>query len=129
MSSLEYCDERRAKAICTLLGIADLGHVWSADGPSELANELRRNGEGITIAQRMMLCAAWALWDGSEAILLARLAHENARYADVLTHLIIATTQGASAMEKWIHQYGPQSKSGVHRTSKPAGWAREELAG
>jgi hypothetical protein len=107
--------------------MAGIEGAWTHDGPSESARDLRTNyGHALTPAQRVLLSAAWGLWDGSESIRIACLWRESPAWCEALTALVIAQGQGTASLDRWIdkHQHlavratggeiGTVTRSGTH---------------
>src|SRR4030081_1961660 len=55
----------RARACQILVARADLQHLWTAEGPTELAEQfLAENGGTMSSSQRSLFLMAWIVWKG-----------------------------------------------------------------
>jgi len=97
-------DMTRARAIKALLASAGLGYLWSAEGPTNLARQ-PGTSEKLTLEERIMLSAAWALWDGSGTLRITDLVCVDERWLDATVSLVMAFGTGQGAIEAWIAEH------------------------
>jgi len=83
--------------------------MWTDGGPTETAIALMEaNGGPLSSGERIVLLAAWAVWNG----------HDGARFADVvyrldgrnlvaLGTLLIAVASSGAAIDTWLEKMDP----------------------
>jgi hypothetical protein len=97
-------DRQVARALRVLLAPLHLGALWTEDGPTDRATELREeDGATLSSGERTMLLAAWAFWNGNAPTLRfdALLGLDNAN-TEALCSLLVVITQDEAAIEEWI---------------------------
>jgi hypothetical protein len=104
--STKFRDEFQAsRALRALLqsspGTADM---WMATGPTTQALAFVRAGGGpLAGGERILLLAAFALWNGQGGIALAEVVEKlDLRPAERLCSLVVAIKRGAQAIDDWI---------------------------
>jgi hypothetical protein len=97
-------DRQISRAVRVLLAPLHLGDLWTDDGPTDRAAELREeDGASLSSGERTMLLAAFAFWGGNAPTLRfdALLALDDAN-TEALCSLLVVCTQGEAAIEAWI---------------------------
>lgn len=82
----------RARACRTLLETVRKGDLWTSRGPTDEAERLRDavGGSYLTRYERVVLLAAFALWDGSGGLTLAEILDELDEHTSIsLCQLVI----------------------------------------
>jgi hypothetical protein len=119
MPMLSVDDVLRCRAIEALLGVAGMGDLWTSLGPTRRARACRTDAD-LPEDERVMLSAAWALWDGTGAIRVASIDRLDATWAAALTELVLAFGRGATEVEAWLERYGDRPGArGVPARSAP----------
>lgn len=104
-------EEQRQKACHTLMLVAGRSDLWPQTGPTEAAQELRDQGGGsISPGERVMLLAAFTLWDGDDRVGLSELTRLSPKnlfaVGSLLAALAVDRMQLPSAprsqVEEWI---------------------------
>jgi len=116
---LSVDDGQRCRAIEALLGVAGMGHLWSSLGPTRAARRLREADE-LPVDERVMLSAAWALWDGSGAIHVSTIDLLDERSAAALSELVIALGRGPVAVDAWLARYAEPAEATAGRAKAPS---------
>jgi hypothetical protein len=93
-----------AAALRVLLQPVHLSRLWLDDRPTPEASELRTAADSAS--ERVMLCAAWDLWNGSGGLSLDRMLNVlDANNTLRLCTLIMAAATGAAAVDSWIDRW------------------------
>ncbi len=92
---------RACRALCAQVGLRSL---WTSEGPSERAVEiLEANGGPLSSGERIVVLAAWSIWNGSGNATLGDAVHRlDDRNLVALGSLMIAVASGARAIDGWI---------------------------
>jgi hypothetical protein len=110
-------DMTRARAIRCLLATAGIGDLWSIYGPTPRARaEKLRGGTGLSQEQRILLSAAWALWDGSGTLRMLALMPLAPGRLEAVISLLGALSRGPAAVDAWISAHEVRSE---HPSSSP----------
>lgn len=103
-------DRQAARAIRVLLATVRLEDLWTLDGPTERAIELRdADGGPLSSGERLLLLTAWDLWEAPVAGKGVRLADlmyiiDNERLS-LLFSLVLALTEGSAAVDRWLEAH------------------------
>jgi hypothetical protein len=78
--------------------------MWMASGPTPQALAFVRAGGGSLAGdERILLLAAFALWNGQGGIPLVEVVEQlDRRPAERLCSLVVAIKRGAKAIDEWI---------------------------
>ena len=103
-------DQQLARACRALLATARLERLWGDEGPTPHPSELlATNGGALSSGERVMLLAAWALWNGSGGVTLAEMLERlDVDTAEALCFLILASKYGGDAVDDWIAEHSRQ---------------------
>jgi len=97
---------RVCRALCERVR---LDGMWTDAGPTETAIALMEaNGGPLSSGERIVLLAAWAVWNG----------HDGARFADVIYRLdgrnlvalgtlLVAVASSGAAIDTWLEKMEP----------------------
>lgn len=99
-------DHQVARALRVLLAPLRLGDLWTEDGPTARAVELREeDGAALSTGERTMVLAGWALWSSTAPTLRfdALLGLDN-DHTEALCSLLVVITQDDAAIEAWIER-------------------------
>jgi hypothetical protein len=109
-------DEHKAHACRLLLQTVGLDHLWTHEGPTPNAMQLRASDGGTMHArERTVFFAVWSLWSGSGASVGELVRHlDEQTMATVCALLIAAVSPTASAVDEWIALYG-ESRTQIGR--------------
>ena len=105
-----FRSEAQLASVCrALCERVRLDGMWTDGGPTETAIALMEaNGGPLSSGERIVLLAAWAVWNG----------HDGARFADVvyrldgrnlvaLGTLLIAVASSGAAIDTWLEKMDP----------------------
>jgi hypothetical protein len=108
-------DRQTSDAVRVLLRSVGLERLWTDAGPTEEALKLRdQRGGPMSHGEALVLLAAFDFWNGQGKVqlsdLLAVLDGERTR---LIATLMIAASEGASAVDRWIaeHRAAPHLRS------------------
>jgi hypothetical protein len=104
-------DRQLARACRALLASVRLARLWTTDGPTpEALALLEANGGPLSSGERIMVLAAFALWNGSGELRLAEVVAtlDRERMA-ALCSLLIASRE--DAVDAWLarHEVKPNA--------------------
>lgn len=104
-------DRQMCEAIQALLETIRLDHLWTQDGPTHAALKYRdANGGPLSSGERILLLAAFDLWNGSGELKLSEVPGPlDPQKARKLLSLLSAMTSGSDAVDQWL-----QREKGVH---------------
>jgi hypothetical protein len=122
---MNYRDERqRSAAIVTLLTVAGVEDLWTLRGPSLEARRRREEPGGLATDERIMIAAAWGLWDGTGRLRFADFHRLCKRCFEAISSLL-ESDGGPEAVDHWIGQH---TRPECRCTQKhPAGGHRETV--
>ncbi len=109
-------DNQASRAIATLLfSLPALRTFWTATGPTPAALELlEHDGGPLSSGERVLLLAAFALWNGDRKLALADVVeHLDGEPVETMCSLIVAMKRGAAAVDEWITEHATRPRS-VH---------------
>lgn len=92
---------RVCRALCADVG---LGGLWTDDGPTDRAMELRDAGGGpLSTGERIMVLAAWDVWNSDGNVRLSDVVHrlDDHRLATIAS-LLLAVMGGSNAIDAWL---------------------------
>ena len=94
---------RVCQALCADVGLARL---WTEDGPSDEAVELRDAGGGpLSSGERIMVLAAWDVWNSHGATNLGDVMHRlDGHRLATLGSLLLAVAGGMYAVDEWLRK-------------------------
>ena len=97
-------DRQACEALQMLLGTVRLEHLWTKDGPTRAALRYRdANGGPLSSGERIILLAAFDLWNQSGGLKLAEVPGSlDTGRARTLLSLLSAITNGSDAVEQWL---------------------------
>lgn len=120
---MNYRDERqRSAAIVTLLTVAGAESLWTLRGPTIEARRRRDEPGGLATDERIMIAAAWGLWDGTGRVRFADFHRLCVPCFEAISSLLEADG-GPDAVERWIGQH---TRPECRCAQKHAGGAHRE---
>lgn len=101
-------DTQQARVCQALCSQVRLGGMWTATGPSAEAKQLlEADGGALSGGERIVLLAAWAVWNGDGAIPLGDvISRLDGRALRAVGALLMAIASGEGAIERWLLEYG-----------------------
>jgi hypothetical protein len=92
---------RACRALCERVR---LDGMWTDAGPTETAVALMEaNGGPLSSGERIVLLAAWAVWNGHDGARLADVVYRlDGRNLHALGTLMLAVAAGGHAIDAWI---------------------------
>lgn len=107
-------DRQICDAIQVLLGSVRLQHLWTDTGPTERALELlAARGDALSHGEALLVLAAFDFWNGHGKVELGEiLAVLDGDRTEFLASLMLASSGGAVAVDRWLAE---------HRRGSPAG--------
>jgi len=109
--SFVFRDHRQRSQACELLvsRIHSPAELWTRNGPSDAAIEfLEENGGALSQGERVLLLAAFALWDADETLCFQELARLDSKNLQLLGGLLLALAGGATDVEIWLELNGQE---------------------
>lgn len=97
-------DEQLARTCRALCSLAGLGSLWTLEGPSPRAMALlEADGGPLSSGERVVVLAAWNIWNGSGNVSLSDVVHRlDDRCLAALGSLLVAIAGGGSAIDRWL---------------------------
>jgi hypothetical protein len=94
------------RALCTRAGVPD---AWTPDGPAGVAFAVQEGRDPLSSGQRVLVLVAWALWNGTGDLTIARLLDVlDGEHVRALAGLLVARVDGADAVDAWLRDHGPR---------------------
>lgn len=100
-------DRQIARVCCALLARGQVAHLWTDAGPTDTAVAVAEgsSGAGLSSGQAALVGVAFALWNGSGGLTVARaLDVLDAGSLRAVGDLLVATTHGADAVDAWLQR-------------------------
>ena len=108
-------DEQKCTAIKALLRPVHLGHLWTDSGPTDHGIELFRDRGGpLSHGQKLMLLAAYDIWNGRGEVTLGDLLSVlDGTNLEALGSLMVALSSmdGQTAVDHWIAKHSRTEKA------------------
>ncbi len=122
---MNYRDEsQRCAAILTLLTVAGAEDHWTLRGPTPEARRRHAESGGLATDERIILAAAWGLWDGSGRLRFADF-HRLCRTCFEAISSLLEADGSPDAIDRWIGAHThPDCRCAQKR---PAGTLRETM--
>jgi hypothetical protein len=81
--------------------------MWTGTGPSAEAKQLlASDGGALSGGERIVLLAAWAVWNGDGAIPLGEvISRLDGRALRAMGALLMAIASGEGAIERWLVEH------------------------
>jgi hypothetical protein len=104
-----HSDRQLAAACRALCAQVGLERLWTREGPTLEARMLRdTDGGSLGDAQRCMLLAAWAFWDGDRRLRLIDLLESlDGPLFMTIASLVVATRGGGPEIDRWLRANDP----------------------
>lgn len=97
-------DDQLARVCGALCALVGLGSLWTIEGPSPRAIALLESDGGpLSSGERIMVLAAWNIWNDSGKVSLGDAIHRlDDRSLAVLGALLVAVAGGANGIDRWL---------------------------
>lgn len=105
MTRSEMSQAQRLRICRTLLAQADLGHLWSASGPTPEAKRARATRDVVPPTEQVVLDVAFAVWEERGGPTVADLLGLATHHREVVASLLLAWPDEIR-LEAWVRQHG-----------------------
>ena len=107
-----FRNDAQVNAVCrVLLEKLYVKGLWTDEGPTETAlSHLEQNGAPLSRGERVLLLAAFAIWNVNEKLPFADVFKLDDDRLAALASLLLACSRGSSAVDAWICEQDGDSK-------------------
>jgi len=99
-----FRSDAQVNAVCrVLVEQLYLKDLWTDEGPTEKAHSyFEQDGGPISRGERVLLLAAFAIWNGSDALAFTDVFKLDDERLAALATLLLACSRGSTAIQEWI---------------------------
>lgn len=115
-----FRNDAQVNAVCrVLLEQLYVKGLWTDDGPTETAfSHLEQDGGPLSRGERVLLLAAFAIWNGNEKLPFGDIFHLDDDRLAALASLLMAFSRGSTAIDAWLlERDGRQTVRALRPTS------------
>lgn len=105
---MHFRDSAQRAAVCRALcaPLAASPPLWDDQGPTGRAEGLlEQDGGPLSAGERVLLLAAWAVWNADRSLALADLHRLSDAHLERLGSLLVAASRNADAVDLWLRRY------------------------